>query len=68
LRALPQHAVAHHGLAFFAARVADDFAPIGRFNPNVATVARDHQAGVQRCGVSHCVARSRCCHPRVRPP
>jgi hypothetical protein len=41
---LPEHAVTDNSLAFFATRVANDFAAIRRFHPYVAAVASDNQA------------------------
>jgi len=50
LRGLPQHAVARHGLAFLAARVADDALAVRRFHNAVAAVAGDDEAALQGGG------------------
>jgi diphthamide biosynthesis methyltransferase len=40
----PLHAVTHHGLAFFAARVAYHAPTVRGFYPYVAAVSSDYQA------------------------
>ena len=42
-RGQPAHTVAHHGLTFFAARVADDAFAVGFFNQHVATETGHYQ-------------------------
>jgi hypothetical protein len=42
----PLHAVAHHGLRFFAARVANDALATCRLYQEMAAVAGHHQAGL----------------------
>ena len=43
LRSLPQHPVAHHTLAFFAARMADQALALCGFNQKMAAIVRNDQ-------------------------